>query len=239
MRDEQSVAYVLLSGGLDSSVCLHYAAHHFGTVVGVSVDYGQRHAKEIECAILQCHEVGGRHEIIRARGLFGDSALTDAESYIPDKDYSEIEGTSPVYVPYRNGLMLSLLASHATSKTEHEARAAMCEPKELFGEVGLFFGAHSEDARAWAYPDCTPEFIGAMANALFIGSGQLLRLYTPLQWLDKTEIVKLGHDLGVPFDKTWSCYRGLDKHCGVCPTCRSRRQGFINADIYDPTEYAS
>jgi 7-cyano-7-deazaguanine synthase len=107
------------------------------------------------------------------------------------------------------------------------------------GKWALYFGAHAEDARAWAYPDCTPEFIGAMANAIYIGSYQQLRLRTPLEWLTKADIIQLGDRLGVPWEQTWSCYAGGQSHCGTCPTCRARRQGFVRAGVYDPTMYSS
>ncbi|KAH0533925.1 hypothetical protein GP486_008951 [Trichoglossum hirsutum] len=107
------------------------------------------------------------------------------------------------------------------------------------GAAGIYFGAHSEDAAGWAYPDCTPEFIGAMANAIYIGSYRTIRLYTPLQWLMKKDIVELGFDLGVPFEDTWSCYKGEALQCGVCPTCRSRREAFEAIGEEDPTEYAA
>src|SRR5690606_32391056 len=103
----------------------------------------------------------------------------------------------------------------------------------------LAYGAHAEDAQNWAYPDCTPEFIGAMANAIFIGSYQRLRLWAPLMNMQKYQIVRVGADLGVPFHLTTSCYKGGDKHCGTCPTCISRKGAFIRANVPDPTVYAA
>ena len=103
----------------------------------------------------------------------------------------------------------------------------------------LYYGAHSEDAKNWAYPDCTPEFNGAMANAKFIGTYQKTRLVTPLQWMLKSEVVSLGAKLNLPFELTWSCYDGKEKHCGICPTCRARKVAFQQAGISDPTKYAA
>ena len=85
---------------------------------------------------------------------------------------------------------------------------------------------HAEDAHNWAYPDCTPEFIGAMANAMYVGSYHKVRLITPHEWRTKAEVVAAGMKLDVPFGMTWSCYNGREYHCGVCPTCVGRIQAF-------------
>lgn len=228
-----SVAYVLLSGGIDSSTCLHIAAKEFADVVGVSINYGQRHVKEAEYAAKQCSYLGCRHRVVDLSGVVPKTMLTDKQSQVPNISYAEIKGVSPTYVPFRNGLLLSSVCSiiHGDYNDAHEMGTGERD------EWGLYFGAHAEDAANWAYPDCTPEFIGAMANAIFIGTYQAIRLHTPLQWLDKKAIIKLGTELGVPWQDTWSCYKGEEFHCGVCPTCRSRRQGFIDAGVSDPTVY--
>ena len=216
-------AYILHSGGLDSSVCLFLAAKQFGVgnIKGISIDYQQRHKKETVHAERICKYLGCAWEMIYLPGI-PKSMLTDKAAPIPDVSYSELpEGISPTYVPFRNGLILSFL----TSKVQAE------------GGEAIFFGAHSEDAANWAYPDCTPEFIGAMANAIYIGTYRQVRLHTPLQWLMKHEIVTLGTQLKVPLELTWSCYAGGDLHCGKCPTCRSRRAAFNLAGITDNTEY--
>lgn len=234
-------AFVLLSGGLDSTTCLHKALHDFHQVEAVSVDYGQRHRKEMDYAKLTCERLNIAHTILNLVGILGGAMLTDSSIEIPNVSYGELpEGVSPTYVPFRNGTLLSLITAHA-QKWVNDA------PKDyhpdlgsytIKREAGIYFGAHSEDAANWAYPDCTPEFIGAMANAIYIGSYQAIRLYTPLQWLMKDEIVLLGLNLEVNFEDTWSCYKGDELHCGVCPTCRSRREAFITAGAIDPTDYA-
>jgi 7-cyano-7-deazaguanine synthase len=109
---------------------------------------------------------------------------------------------------------------------------------QMKDSVGIFFGAHAEDAANWAYPDCTPEFIGAMANAIYVGTYYTVRLYTPIMWMSKAEVVRWGNELQVPFDMTWSCYKGGDLQCGECPTCISRHNAFLDAGIPDPTTYA-
>lgn len=297
----QRKAFVLLSGGMDSTTCLYkairdfapkrfssedvatyiWAYHHpaevnpnailvqFDWVEAVSIDYGQRHQKEIEYAKRTCDGLGIEHTILDVGNLLsGKSVMLSRESVgnveVPNLDYEDIKGVSPTYVPFRNGLLLSAITAHTQkwvnkmiasaeeeynypepvgvdnflpeSIAKHDAsrERALRESKDI---AGIYFGAHSEDAANWAYPDCTPEFIGSMANAIYIGSYQTIRLYTPLQWLMKDEIVTLGTKLGVDFASTWSCYKGEEKHCGLCPTCRSRRAAFIRAGVSDPTVY--
>lgn len=225
-------AFVLLSGGIDSTTCLHLAhKESSGRVEGVSVNYGQRHSKEMEYAKRSCAALGISHHVLDLSRVVPSTMLTDPGMTVPDISYSEIQGVSPTYVPFRNGLMLSALASFAHGERVKDA--------EDDGEWGIYFGAHAEDAQNWAYPDCTPEFIGAMANAIHVGTYSAIRLHTPLQWLDKAAIIRLGSALGVAWKDTWSCYKGGDLHCGVCPTCRARREGFARAGVKDPTEYAS
>lgn len=219
-----SKAYVLLSGGMDSAVCLQLARIKYRTVTAISVNYKQRHNKrELHAAKIIAGYWGDvRHQIVDLP-IIGEGGLTDVSLEIPAVSYDELpEGQSPTFVPYRNGLLLSLLTSLAVADPEAEA---------------VYFGAHAEDAENWAYPDCTPEFIGAQAAAIHIGTYHRIRLHAPLQDLQKMDVVKTGLELGVPFYHTWSCYEGRVIHCGVCPTCRSRKNAFINAGHRDPTEY--
>lgn len=252
-------AFVLLSGGLDSTTCFYLAAKQFNeNVVGVSVDYGQRHKRELHYAAKTCEKFNVEHRIINLAAAVPKTLLTDPERLVPRISYDEVHGVSPMYVPFRNGLMLSAIAALAqeyvdNALDEHDKSApdALKDmPHRFTAEwrsigaakvrdlCGIYFGAHAEDARAWAYPDCTPEFIGAMANAIYVGTYFTTRLYTPLQWLDKRQIIMLGKELGVQWRDTWSCYTEQLVHCGVCATCQSRRKGFTEAGIYDPTEYA-
>lgn len=277
-------AFVLLSGGLDSTVCLHKALVDFHpeehirtvpveevirvcTVVqetrwveAISIDYGQRHIKEAMYAAATCAKLGIKHTVLDVKGILNSSGtmLTDKTVAIPDISYADIKGVSPTYVPFRNGTLLSIITAHAQKWVNEESKKRdssmdqaykaadqrrdhnphIDEAKKHIAEAGIYFGAHSEDAANWAYPDCTPEFIGAMANAIYIGSYQAIRLYTPLQWLMKDEIVTLGQKLGVDFKDTWSCYAGSELHCGICPTCRSRKDAFKKANVADPTTYA-
>lgn len=243
-------AFVLLSGGVDSSTALAIATEHMRSVGGevhaFSMDYGQRHVKEAESAKAIAQYYGASHEIIDIRGALGkDAMLTNKDIDVPNISYADIKGVSPTYVPFRNGFMLSRLAARA----QEYANAVDAALKEDAGVpdttpflqdlVWLYFGAHAEDAQNWAYPDCTPEFVGAMANAIYIGTYRTVRLLTPFNYSTKGQIVQRGHELGVPYALTWSCYKGEELHCGTCPTCRARKQSFEEAGIPDPTKYAA
>lgn len=225
-------AYVLMSGGIDSTVCLRIADKEFrGEVIGVSIDYGQRHKKEIQYASATCAALMFKHRVINLSGVIQKTMLTDKDAKVPDISYDEISGISPTYVPFRNGLMLSALASMAQHDFQHCMDKTKCD-------WAIYFGAHAEDAARWAYPDCTPEFIGAMSNAIYVGTYEKVRLHTPLQWLTKAQIITRGEALRVDWSLTWSCYKGENVHCGTCPTCQARRGAFITAGVNDPTVYA-
>lgn len=288
-------AFVLLSGGLDSTTCLFKAIYDYRPakhdmvslstkiaakidhtttssplppidwVEAVSIDYGQRHKKETEYARIMCDTLGIEHTILDVGKLLsGATVMLTNESKgnveVPNMSYNDIKGVSPTYVPFRNGLMLSALTAHAqkwvneqidegafeitrelaeSPTSEESQRAKETATKAARDIAGIYFGAHAEDAHNWAYPDCTPEFIGSMANAIYTGSYYAIRLHTPLEWLSKAEIIKLGTSLDVPYDGTWSCYKGEELHCGTCPTCRARKEGFIAAGVADPTTYAA
>lgn len=247
-------AFVLLSGGLDSTTCLYkaiwdYTPDYFlpvGSAIdwveAVSIDYGQRHKKEMEYAKATCDRLGIAHFTIPLGDALrsANTMLTEGNIAIPQVSYADLpHGVSPTYVPFRNGTMLSLLAAHAQKWVTTNTKKEYSDVAEGHPQAGLYFGAHAEDAHNWAYPDCTPEFIGSMANAIYVGTYHAVRLHTPLMWLMKHEIVKLGAELGVPFQDTWSCYAGGDLHCGTCPTCRSRHDAFTRAGIDDPTRYAA
>lgn len=223
-------AFVLHSGGLDSTVALYWARQMYGpkNVTALGVKYGQRHQKvenlhaEMLCGQLAC----GREELDLTK-VMAPGGLTDETFEVPDISYADIKGVSPTYVPFRNGTLLSAAAGRAQSWVGNDTDRT----------ATILYGAHAEDAENWAYPDCTPEFIGAMAAAIYIGTYHTVRVVAPFQHLMKSQLVKIGTDLGVPFDMTWSCYKGGEKHCGKCPTCISRHGAFVLANIKDPTVY--
>jgi 7-cyano-7-deazaguanine synthase len=215
-----------LSGGLDSTTCAAIATrdHGFGNVHGVSFIYGQKHDKEVVAAANVAEYFRMPHEVIQLPNVFkgSGSTLIDADKDNPECSYDEIEGISPTYVPFRNGILVSYAAAVALTK----------------GCDLVYFGAHSEDAANWAYPDCTPEFIGTMAAALYVGTYHKVRLIAPLQWMDKRDVVQVGLNLNAPYNMTWSCYNGRELACGVCPTCISRREAFTYWGSKDPIQYA-
>lgn len=221
-------AFVLLSGGIDSSTCLALAIGQAASpndVTAISMHYGQRHVKEIDSARALGSHYGVRHHVARLDEQ-PPSMLTDPDKQIPDVSYEDLPaGQSPTYVPFRNGQMLSRIAAIASASISEEDDAL------------IYFGAHAEDAARWAYPDCTPEFIGAMANAIYIGTYLKVRLIAPFMSNTKAQIVTAGTSFGVPYELTWSCYKGEEVHCGVCPTCRSRKDAFTQAGVADPTIY--
>lgn len=258
-------AFVLLSGGIDSTTCLHRAIVDFAPdpdagkralalwgearvdwVEAISVDYGQRHRKEAEYAARTCARFGVKHSVLSVRGILDGAGvmLADASVPIPSISYDQIRGVSPTYVPFRNGTLLSLITTHAQKWVNEQIAEILAAgydresaTRMMRDAAGVYFGAHAEDAANWAYPDCTPEFIGAMANAIYVGSYGCIRLYTPLEWSDKAAIIEYGEKLGVAWSNTWSCYAGGEEHCGECPTCRARRAGFAAAGVADPTVY--
>lgn len=217
-------AVVLLSGGLDSTTLLGQIYDTTSDWVrAISFRYGQRHEKEIESAEAVCKHYDIPLDVVTVAIPRGTSVLTtDAE--MPQMSYAELqeaEGPSPTYVPYRNGTFLSLAAAFALD----------------VGADMLYTAVHADDGRNWAYPDCTPEFIGAMQNAIYVGTYFKVRMQAPFVYKTKAEIVSLGWSLRVPFDLTWSCYEGRQYHCGKCPTCVSRIEAFNQAVILDPVVY--
>lgn len=221
-------ALVLCSGGIDSTTCLALAVEQYGSedVMALSVSYGQKHSKEIESAERVAAHYGVSLRHLDLAELFKDSdcsLLQGSDREIPKETYaeqlSETNG-SPVstYVPFRNGLFLSAAASIALSNG--------CEV--------IYYGAHSDDAAGNAYPDCSSDFNNAMNTAIYLGSGQQLRIEAPFVEKTKAEVVAMGLQLHAPYHLTWSCYEGGEKPCGKCGTCRDRAEAFRLNGIQDP-----
>lgn len=239
-------AFVSLSGGIDSSTCLALAVRDYGSqnVTAISIDYGQRHKKEMQQAAAVSNYFGVKHEIHQILGI-PKVMLTDANAEVPNISYGEIVGVSPTYVPFRNGQIIAKLAGlahHRINELNNAAEKASLHDGGMGvweeSDARIYFGAHAEDAAGDAYPDCRLDFIGAMGAAVYIGTYHMVRVKAPLIEMYKNEIVAVGSDLGVPWAWTWSCYKGEELHCGVCPTCRARKDGFAAAGISDPTDYA-
>lgn len=236
-------AYVLLSGGIDSSTCLAIAVKDVGApnVTAISIGYGQRHHKEISCALEVCKYFAVAHEEHELLGV-PKVMLTDPSVSVPNISYQDIVGVSPTYVPFRNGQLLSKVAGIAAHRVE-VLNKQISNYDVLTTEDpwtgSIYFGAHAEDAAGDAYPDCRLDFVGAMGAAIYIGTYHSVRLRAPLIEMFKVDIIRKGVQLGVPYHLTWSCYKGEELHCGVCPTCRARRNAFHDCSISDPTEYAA
>lgn len=221
-------ALVLFSGGLDSTTCLAMAVNKFGAknVVALSVYYGQRHKKEIEAAekIVEYYGVEWKQLDLSEIFKYSDCSLLEgSKNEVPEESYSEqLKKTdgNPVttYVPFRNGLFLSVAASVALSLE--------CEE--------IYYGIHMDDAAGSAYPDCSEIFNSCIYNAIWFGSGGKVKVRAPFVNCDKAFIVKRGLDLKVPYELTWSCYEGKDKPCGVCGTCRDRAEAFRKNGVGDP-----
>ena len=224
-------ALVLFSGGLDSSVCLGLAVKKYGAdeVLALSIYYGQKHNKEMLASEKIAQHYGVKRMTLDLGEIFKDSNCTlleGASEEIPHEDYAaQLEKTkgAPVntYVPYRNGLFLSSAASIALSH----------------GCKFIYYGAHADDAAGNAYPDTSVAFNKAMSDAIYIGSGNALKLIAPFIDKPKAAVVAIGSAIDVPFELTWSCYEGHDKACGVCGTCRDRLQAFKVNGLIDPVEY--
>ena len=238
--------FVLLSGGLDSSTILAHALKFYSinqtgadvkmqTPEAVSIDYGQRHKKEMDYARQIAAAMGAEYSVIDLpRSLLGGVMLTDGGQPIPDASYADLPvGISPTYVPNRNMTMISILVA----KAQGWVMATQAEGNDT-AKATVYIGAHSEDAANDAYPDCSPDFLQAMMRAVNIATYGTVFLEAPFMAKTKADIVSAGDHMGVPFELTWSCYKGEALHCGTCPTCRARKDAFIKAGVSDPTVYA-
>ncbi len=220
-------AVVLLSGGLDSATTLAIARSEGFDCYCLSLDYGQRHRVELDAAANVARALQAKEHRIVQLGLdtFGGSALTDTSIAVPVDGAQE--GIPVTYVPARNTIMLSLALAWA----------------EVLGSRDIYVGVNAVDYSG--YPDCRPEYITAfekMANlATKAGvEGARLTIHAPLINLSKAEIVRQGTDLGIDYGTTVSCYQADSdgRACGVCDSCRLRREGFVAAGQTDPTRYA-
>lgn len=218
-------AVVLLSGGLDSATTLAVARRDGYTCHALSFAYGQRHKAELDAAARVAKALGAVEHKTVALDLsaIGGSALTDASIPVPDHP---TEGIPATYVPARNTVFLAVALGFAEVLDSHD----------------IFIGVNAVDYSG--YPDCRPEFIAAFQQVANLGTkagveGRGFRIHAPLVDLTKAEIVRLGAGLGVDYGLTVSCYTAdaQGRACGVCDSCRLRRQGFAEAGFKDPTVY--
>lgn len=228
-------ALVLSSGGVDSTTCVGIAVDKYGkdNVITASLHYGQKHDKEIEYARKIANYYGVRHieeDISNVMKYAKDvCTLMKGGDEIEHKSYADQiaengEGRVATYVPFRNGLFLSIAAAYADALFPGE-------------EVKIYYGAHADDAAGQAYADCSPEFAGAMNKAINIGTYGKISIERPLINMNKAEVVKTGLALNVPYELTWSCYEGKEKACGTCGTCIDRLNAFHLNGVKDPINY--
>ncbi len=218
-----SYAIAVVSGGMDSTVLAYQATGLFSNVDLLSVDYGQRHRKELGYAAMTAERLGCRHDIVAlplATMLTG-SALTDASVEVPHGHYAA-DTMALTVVPNRNAVLISVAYAVAVAR----------------GADAVLVGVHAGDHHV--YPDCRPAFVSALDEALRIGNEGVgnVRLEAPFVNHSKTDIARLGARLGVEWSETWSCYEGGEVHCGRCGTCVERHEAFRDAGVADPTTYA-
>jgi 7-cyano-7-deazaguanine synthase len=229
MVRNQPKALVVSSGGLDSTVAIYDMLDQGCEVATVSFDYGQRHKKELNFASATATRLGLRHHLVDLSGISSvlaesGSSLVSAAEEVPEGHYAE-DNMKKTVVPNRNMMMLSVAGSIAV--------ATNCN----FIVTGVHAGDHA------VYPDCRPQFINLVSDALVQGNagfGDMRGVLAPYVHMSKTEIAHKGMQLKVPFEETWSCYKGGELHCGKCGTCVERLEAVheAGADDYDMTRYA-
>lgn len=212
---------VLLSGGMDSTTALAQVLCQDSAAVALSVDYGQRHVRELDAAHQIAAHFGVQHVALDlsswGRHLYG-SALTDDAVPVPHGHYAA-QSMRATIVPNRNGTLLMAAVGVAIAR----------------GCQRVVTAVHAGDHPI--YPDCRPEFIAALNNAIALGTQAEVQVEAPFSDRTKTQIVALGSELGAPLDLSWSCYEGGRLHCGRCGACTERREAFAQAGVPDPTAY--
>lgn len=219
---------VLCSGGVDSTTLLAMAVADYGKdhVYALSISYGQKHNKELVAARSVSNYYGVEQLFLDLGVIFqysNSSLLSHSTEELPRGSYhsqmdEQVQKPISTYVPFRNGLFLSTAASIALSK---DCRV-------------LYYGAHHDDWAGSAYPDCSTTFVEAMNKAIYEGSGGQLSIQAPFVQWSKSQIVAKGLELKVPFELTWSCYKGEERPCGTCGTCIDRKRAFEANGIIDP-----
>jgi 7-cyano-7-deazaguanine synthase len=216
-------AVAVVSGGMDSVTLAYMLADTKGMDLDLvlSADYGQRHRKELAFAEECAHDLGVPWECIdlaQVGSLLKGSSLTDPSVPVPHGHYAA-ESMKATIVPNRNAIMLNIAAGIAIGR----------------GATSVYTGVHAGDHPI--YPDCRPEFIRSLNSCIHIATEAHIQVEAPFMTIGKDQIASIGDTLGVPWDKTWSCYEGGEVHCGQCGTCVERREAFSLAGVPDPTVY--
>jgi 7-cyano-7-deazaguanine synthase len=221
-KDNLPKAVVICSGGMDS-VTLAYETWVTHSVYLLSFDYGQRHKKELLYAKIAAQDLGCYQRTVdlsALRSLLGGSSLTDVSVGVPEGHYSA-ESMKQTIVPNRNAIMLTVAFGYAAT----------------IGAESVWIAVHAGDHAI--YPDCRPDFMSAFRRMQYEAFRNMwnVHLETPFIHQTKADIAHRGATLGVPFEKTWSCYKGDERHCGRCGTCVERQEAFALAGVVDRTEY--
>lgn len=215
-------AVIVASGGVDSTTLLYDILNQGYEVFALSVNYNQKHAKELEFIAKTCKKLNIPHKVVDlsmvGKELLPDSALTSGDIEVPDGHYQE-ENMKLTVVPNRNMILLSLAVSYAIT----------------VGAKKVFYGAHTGDHAI--YPDCRKEFVDAAKQAVRLADWEPVELEAPYLGMDKGDIVIKGKGLGVDYSLTWTCYKGRQKACGKCGACRERIEAFRKAGTKDPMDY--
>ncbi len=221
---EKNRAIILLSGGMDSAVCAAIARNEGYELAALHLNYGQRtEKKELECFLKLCNYYQISHKLVvdvTYLAKIGGSSLTDINIEIPKPNLESSE-IPPTYVPFRNANILSIGVSWA----------------EVLNARYIYIGAMEGDSSG--YPDCRKSFFDAFQQAIILGTKPQtdIEIKTPIIDYTKSDIVKIGLNLGVPFEFTWSCYKFEDEACGECDSCALRLRGFRNAGVEDKIKY--
>ena len=223
-------AVVLVSGGLDSTTCLAIAREQNFDLYALTLNYGQRHDHELNSArmIIDFFNIHDHSIIDIDLAQFGGSALTDRIDVPKKRDLSDMDEIPVTYVPARNTVFLSLALAWA----------------EVLGSFDIFIGVNALDYSG--YPDCRPEYISSFEKTANLAtkagvSGSSFKIHTPLIDMTKSEIIKVGLDLGVDYSLTSSCYDPDQEGnpCGLCDACYLRLKGFKETGITDPLNYSN
>ena len=218
----KKIAICIISGGMDSALAAQIAKNDGYEIVALHFNYGQRtEKKELECFEKIANDLGAKERQVVDLDFFsqiGVNALTDNSIEVPTDGIKP--GVPITYVPFRNGIFLSVAAAVA----------------QKFNAQAMYIGVVEEDSSG--YPDCRESFIKSINSAINLGlNDNDIEIKTPLIHLSKADIVKKSLELGVKLEHTWSCYKNEDKACGVCDSCRLRLNGFKLAGVKDPIEY--